>query len=132
MQQQQWQDLQFVHDTCDGRLNSIQLSVLLLQLSRVAPAPEMLTAAERRQLQHFVQQVVLAGIQKLHSFDHHSLATFAQAIQVARSLPGAVWAQRLSVAGNYRQLGVKQLPQPVQLAFDRDASATNHANVAYQ
>jgi len=41
---------------------------------------------------------------------------------VAALLPVMPLQQRLSVARSYRQLGVSQLPRPVQLTFDRDES----------
>jgi hypothetical protein len=49
---------------------------------------------------------------------------------VAALLPVMPLQQRLSVARSYRQLGVSQLPRPLQLTFDRDASVAASGAVA--
>jgi hypothetical protein len=53
------QELRLLFDASGGggRLNPIQLSALLQHLSRVAPAPELLTASERAELQGFALEV---------------------------------------------------------------------------
>lgn len=53
------QELRLLFDASGGggRLDPIQLSALLQHLSRVAPAPELLTASERAELQGFALEV---------------------------------------------------------------------------